>query len=202
MKFNVRYDLGPVTGLFRRLKTAIERKGIVRRAAQFTATKLAAYIFRRSKTRHKIAQRYGVKPTGILEFAEKYPSESRGGGRIGVRMNGPRASVFVWGVPFIQKAWRDLHVRPVRARALTVPVSKFSVHKRVADLRASGWSIFRGEDRRGRPVLKGVKDGGKRVFTLYSLRQYVKIPRDRTLLPARGLMDRWAARGVAEEMTK
>ena len=195
--FNVRFDMGQVTRRFKRLRDKVSRGEILRAAQNTLVSKMAAYIYRRSLTRHKTAEKFGADPTGILEFVSggRGHAASRGGGKIYAR----QGSIFISGVPFIQKAFRALHITPKKANALTIPLSRISFRRRVRDLRASGWMIFRPI---GTKVLMGKKSARSKPVPLYALVKSATIKRDARLLPAAHLMDIWTNNAVKEELAR
>lgn len=193
--------MGQVTRRFKRLRDKVSRGEIMRCAEHTLVANLAAYIFRRSLERHKTAEKFGANPTGILEFISggRGTAASKGGGKIFARGNADSRSIFISGVPFIQKAFRSLFITPKKANALTIPLSKISFGKRVKDLRASGWNIFRPV---GKNVLMGKKTARSKPVVLYALVKSVTIPRDARLLPSAHLMNLWTANAVKEELAK
>lgn len=199
--FNVRFDMGQVTRRFKRLRDKVSRGEIMRNAEHTLVSKLAAYIYRRSIERHKTAKKFGAKPTGILEFLSggNGTAASTGGGKIYARGNSDSRSIFISGVPFIQKAFRALFITPKKANALTIPISKIAFRKRVKDLRASGWNIFRPV---GKNVLMGKKSPRSKPVVLYALVKSATIPRDARLLPSAHLMNLWTANAVKEELAR
>ena len=197
--FNVRYNLAQVTRRFKALRE--DRSRIMNRAGAKVVEKLAAYIFRRSASRHKTAKRFGAEPTGILEFISGGTglAASRGGGKIYKRTVKGVYSIFISGVPFIQKAFRDLHVTPKRARYLTIPLSGYSARIPARDMKARGWKTFRPK---GHDVIMGYREKGEKPIPLYALKKSVRIPRDARLLPPAHLMDTWTRNAIKEELQK
>ena len=193
--------MGQVTHRFKRLRDKVSRGEIMRSAEHTLVANLAAYIFRRSLERHKTAEKFGANPTGILEFISggRGTAASKGGGKIYARGNADSRSIFISGVPFIQKAFRALFITPRKAKALTIPLSKIAFGKRVKDLRASGWNIFRPV---GKNVLMGTKTARSKPVVLYALVKSVTIPRDARLLPSAHLMNLWTANAVKEELAQ
>lgn len=195
--FNVRYDTPTPNRRYKLLRDADSRRTIMKRTRDFVITKLGGWIFRRSTSRHKVAKRFGVEPTGILEFTESSPSSSRGGGKIYGRGTSSTSSIFIAGVPFIQKAFRALHIVPKRARALTIPLHRDAVRTRARDIANKGWDTF---IPRGKSYIAGRKGKSKRITPLYALRKSVTIPRDARLLPASYLMDKWVTMAIKSEL--
>lgn len=195
--FNVRYDMPTPNRRYKLLREGASRSRIIKAARDFTIVKLGGWIFRRSTSRHKVAKRFGVEPTGILEFTESSPSHSRGGGKIYGRTTSKGSSIFISGVPFIQKAFRALHIFPRRARALTIPLHRDAVRTKARDIASKGWETF---IPRGKSYIAGKKSGSSRIVPLYALRKSVTIPRDARLLPASYLMDKWVTMAIKSEL--
>lgn len=197
--FNVRFDLGDVTRRFKKLREKTSRGNIVRSASRALVGHLADYIRARSESRHTTANRLGATPTNILKFVRSGAfAYSDGGGKIYTHASGREGSVFIGGVPFIQRAFHSLHVVPKNASALTIPIHREAYAKRVKDLEGSGWSIFRP---RGKRVLMGKKGSG-RAIPLYALVKSATIPKDTRLLPSSYLMNEWTEKAVREELEK
>jgi hypothetical protein len=88
-----------------------------------------------SVSRHKTADRLGAGRTGYYEQAR---------GRVVLREVTPeRATVVIENTPGLSRAYHDLHIQPVRARWLTIPIHRDAYAMRVADLRGMGHKIFR-----------------------------------------------------------
>lgn len=199
--FNVRYNLGKPSRRYKKIRDASSRNDIMRAASYVLVKKTAGWITRRSATRHKTAKRLGIEPTRILEFYETSPiSMSKAGGKIYARnVGGGNFSMFISGVPFIQKAFRDLHVTPKRARYLTIPLSGYSARIPARDMKARGWKTFRPN---GHDVIMGYREKGEKPIPLYALKKSVRIPRDARLLPPAHLMDTWTRNAIKEELQK
>lgn len=196
--FNVRYDMPSPSRRYKLLRDGDSRHSIMQAARNFLIRNLAGWILRRSTSRHKTANRFGVAPTGILEFSETSPTSiSRGGGKIYGKRSGEKSSVFISGVPFIQKAFRALHIFPRRASALTIPLHRDAVRTPAREIAAKGWETF---IPRGKNFIAGKKTGSKRIVPLYALRKSVKIPRDAQLLPSSYLMDLWTRKAIQKEL--
>lgn len=181
------------------LRDKNSRADIMRYARTEVVRKLAGWIFRRSQSRHKTAERFGINPTGILEFSETAPvSFSRGGGKIYARnVGGGKTSIFIGGVPFIQKAFRSLNIVPKRASALTIPLHADAARTPAREIEMKGWHTF---IPKGRGVIMGKKGKRGRAVPLYALRNSVKIPRDAQLLPSNYLMNLWTNKAIREGM--
>lgn len=159
------------------------------------------FFYGASKTRHKTARKFGVTPTGALEFSDTYPPRSRTGGEITSTPQGDGSVVLkISGVPFLARAWGDLHIAPKKASALTIPISRYSVHKSAGDMKKEGWTLFtlgnRGRfgnlPRKRNGVLFGTRNGGD-LIPLFALVKNATIPQDRGLMPSEAEIGSWAA---------
>ena len=104
-------------------------------------------------------------------------------------------------IPGFARVFRPLDIRPRRAKALTIPISRVSYGVRAGRLAREGWSLFRVAARGGGPgagVLFGRRGGERAATALYLLRTRARIPQDRSLLPTDGEMHAQAARGAAD----
>ena len=200
--FNVRYNLAEVTRRFKALRE--DRSRIMNRAGAKVVEKLAAYIFRRSASRHKTAKKFGIEPTGILEFVSGGTglAASRGGGKIYKRTVKGVYSIFISGVPFIQKAFRPLHITPKKASALTIPLHRDAARTPAREIGGKGWHTFIRNGRDGKGIIYGRKGGQVRAVPLFLLVKSAKIPRDAQLLPQSRLMDLWTQKAIKEELSK
>lgn len=198
--FNVRFDMADVSRRLKKLRE--DRARIMNKAGAVVVSKLAAWIMRRSATRHKTAKRLGVEPTGILEFlgAGRGMAASRGGGKIYKRNIGGNYSIFISGVPFVQKAFRDLHIVPRKASALTIPLNADAARTPAREIGEKGWRTFVKTGRSGKPIIYGKKFGNGRAVPLYLLVKSATIPRDAQLLPQSALMDLWTKKAIMEEL--
>lgn len=104
----------------------------------------------------------------------------KGAAAVYIETGGGKSSVVV-PIPGISRAFKTLNIAPRTAGALTVPLNSIAYGKRVGELRATGWRIFRGRGR-ARRVLFGAYNG--EVRGLYALMSRVRVPQDRSLLPS------------------
>ena len=132
-------DLGPVW-----------RRAILGVGATGLQIEVASHIRREASGRHRTASRLGARPTGHLE---------KGAARITSHATADRATVRV-PIAGIARAFRDLEIVPVKAKALTIPVS------------AAAYGHLMGSR------------NGSEAEALYALKKRVVVRQDRTLLPS------------------
>lgn len=198
----MRYNLGELSRRFKRFR---ERQSVImNRAGAEVVAKLAGWIMRRSATRHKTARKFGIAPTGILEFVNGGTglAASKGGGKIYKRTVKGVYSIFIAGVPFIQKAFRPLHIVPRKASALTIPIHRDAARTPAREVGAKGWRTWIGTSRKGQGIIYGKKNASGRAVPLYLLVKSATIPRDPNLLPQARLMDIWTRNAVKRELAK
>ena len=192
-----------VTRLVRRLSPE-GRARILDGVGRDVSIDLARYFTKISKTRHKTARRLGAAPSGILEFYEFYPPMSRGGAEINAYRRGA-SSVFVTisGIPFLSRAYGDLHIRPVRASALTIPMHRYAYNTSAAEMKTLGWTLFTmGRHWGGRSgILFGMR-GSEGPIPLYRLVKHATVPQDAKLMPTQDMLARWARDSANEQIMR
>lgn len=206
--FTVSYDMGRLDGTLARFLSRAKLASVVRAGAREVVNKTAEWIMRRSATRHKWAERLGVKPTGILEFTHgNGDARSGGGGHIYYRVRDNRATMYIGGVPFIQKAFRDLDIHAKNASYLTIPVHRDSARTPARQIGSKGYkSTFIRPAKKGGWLLFGAKSKNAKgtrtrsLTLLYVLKESVRVPRDPKLLPASYLMNLWASKAMRKEL--
>ena len=164
---------------------------------------LAEFMDRASRSRHKTADRFGVEPSGLLEFPHDCPSRSRGGAEIYSRRNGYAASVYVRGIPFLNRAFGDVVVTPKKASALTIPISRESYRHTAAEMRSLGYVLFtKGRGRRRNAKASGILFGkrGSRTVPLYRLARRARLPMDAGLLPSSDMISEWAVSSARKRL--
>ncbi len=132
----------------------------------------ADHIAKASVDRHKTAQRLGAKPTGHFELA---PGRVRS---VPPEWDETSATVTIAGTPGILRAFAPVKVTATKAKMLTIPIHRIAYGKRVADVQAEGYKIFRPK---GKDVLLGTKGG--ETYPFYALKKSVTLPQDEGLLP-------------------
>lgn len=128
------------------------------------------HLFRIAPRHHISAHRLGATPTGHLEKgarATQFTASANG------------AEVII-PIPGLSRAFGPLTITPRNAAALTLPVSPHAYGKRVGELRANGWNIFRPK---GHDILMGSL-GDDEAVPLYVLKRRVQLKQDRSLLPS------------------
>ena len=137
-----------------------------------SVTELVRNHLSRIAPRHHIsAHRLGATPTGHIE---------KGARATHFTASSDSAEVII-PIAGISRAFRPLTITPRTANALTLPVSSHSYGKRVGDLRASGWTIFRPK---GKDTLWGKLQDEDDAVPLYVLKKRVQLKQDRSLLPS------------------
>ena len=128
-----------------------------------SVTELVRNHLSRIAPRHHIsAHRLGATPTGHIEKgarATHFTATSDG------------AEVII-PIAGLSRAFRPITITPRNAAALTLPISAHAYGKRVGELRANGWNIFRPK---GHDVLMGALDGDEAV-PLYALKTSGETP--------------------------
>lgn len=159
---------------------------------ELTADHIAKNV---SPTHHKTVKRLGAVASGFYEFARGregfYQGRKRGEGEAGYievkDVNAEGSSVVIGNTPGMSRAFRDLEIRPKKAKELTIPIHRDSYALRVRDVKTkfAGIKIFRVTAKTGRSYLIGSEGQGKdrRTRPLYALVKSVRIPQDRGLLP-------------------
>ena len=128
------------------------------------------HLFRIAPRHHISAHRLGATPTGHLEKgarATQFTASANG------------AEVII-PIPGLSRAFGPLTITPRNAAALTLAVSPHAYGKRVGELRANGWNIFRPK---GHDILMGSL-GDDEAVPLYVLKRRVQLKQDRSLLPS------------------
>jgi len=137
---------------------------------------------------HKTAQSLGAVPTDHI---------GKGIGGMSHTFDDHSATVII-PIAGLNRAFNPLHIVARHARALTLPVNSISYGKRVRELTAHGWKVFRP---RGKDILFGsINNDDPRP--LYLLRRAVIIPQDRSLLPTDNEINATVARAMMAEINR
>lgn len=138
--------------------------------------------------RHATASRLGASPTGHYE---------RGAAAVS-SFSSPVDGGVVIPIAGVGRAWHDIDLAtPTRRgkRLITIPCSRFSYGRTVAELRANGWVVFRPGKRK---LLMGYRRGSeKKPIPLYTLAEGVHQPQEPQLLPSLAELSRVASSAMA-----
>ena len=129
------------------------------------------HLSRIAPRHHISAHRLGATPTGHIE---------KGARATHFTASSDSAEVII-PIAGLSRAFRPLTITPRTANALTLPVSAHSYGKRVGELRANGWNIFRPK---GKDTLWGKLQDEDDAVPLYVLKKRVQLKQDRSLLPS------------------
>ena len=129
------------------------------------------HLSRIAPRHHISAHRLGATPTGHIE---------KGTRATHFTASSDSAEVII-PIAGLSRAFRPLTITPRTANALTLPVSSHSYGKRVGELRANGWNIFRPK---GKDTLWGKLQDEDDAVPLYVLKKRVQLKQDRSLLPS------------------
>ena len=129
------------------------------------------HLSRIAPRHHISAHRLGATPTGHIE---------KGARATHFTVSSDSAEVII-PIAGLSRAFRPLTITPRTANALTLPVSSHSYGKRVGELRANGWNIFRPK---GKDTLWGKLQDEDDAVPLYVLKKRVQLKQDRSLLPS------------------
>lgn len=162
--------------------------------ANALAEEVGRWIGKASASRHKTAARLGASPTGFLEDASAQVTSQ-------ANANEGRAII---NAPGFRRAFSPIVVRPVKSKALTIPISAYAYGHRVGDLKANGWNIFRpmkggGAGPIAARILMGRGPDGAPPAPLYALAASARIPQDRGLLPPDSEMQKTVSNAMLRE---
>ena len=143
------------------------------------------HLFRIAPRHHISAHRLGATPTGHIE---------KGARATHFTASSDSAEVII-PIAGLSRAFRPLTITPRTANALTLPVSAHSYGKRVGELRANGWNIFRPK---GKDALWGKLQDEDDAVPLYVLKKRVQLKQDRSLLPSDAELGGTAARAMLD----
>ncbi len=126
------------------------------------------------RTKHTTAHMLAARPRGHYE---------KGAAAITMSADSTGAEVRI-PIPGISRAWGDVQIRPGPGKqALTLPKAALAYGRKVAEVRALGWKVFRPK---GTNWLMGTRDGDEAPTLLYTLVAGVIQRRDPSLLPSQG----------------
>ena len=145
-----------------------------------------------SVTRHKVADRLGAPHSKFYEYASgRLAGSPRQQNTVLENVSDKGSTVSIKNTPGLSRAKQDLHISAKNARALTLPLSRVSHGKRVADLKKEGHVVFRPK---GTNILAETRGKGKdaKLRPLYALVKSVVVPKDEGLLPKEKQIAEWA----------
>ena len=145
-----------------------------------------------SVTRHKVADRLGAPHSKFYEYASgRLAGSPRQQNTVLENVSDKGSTVSIKNTPGLSRAKQDLHISAKNARALTLPLSRVSHGKRVADLKKEGHVMFRPK---GTNILAETRGKGKdaKLRPLYALVKSVVVPKDEGLLPKEKQIAEWA----------
>jgi hypothetical protein len=182
---NLRIDIQAGTGmreLTARLRGAGRREMIG--AAGYEVQRLTTDHLRAlAASRHTTAQRLGAAPSGHLaQAAEKVPAP---GALTTIGTEGDAQAVLSIRHPGLSRAFKDVTIRPVAAKALTIPIHALAYNRRAGQIAG----LFRIGN------VLAIKDGTT-VVPLYALVRSVTQKQDRSLLPSDEALQEAASRGA------
>ena len=143
------------------------------------------HLSRIAPRHHISAHRLGATPTGHIE---------KGARATHFTASSDSAEVII-PIAGLSRAFRPLTITPRTANALTLPVSSHSYGKRVGELRANGWNIFRPK---GKDTLWGKLQDEDDAVPLYVLKKRVQLKQDRSLLPSDAELGGTASRAMLD----
>lgn len=143
------------------------------------------HLSRIAPRHHISAHCLGATPTGHIE---------KGARATHFTASSDSAEVII-PIAGLSRAFRPLTITPRTANALTLPVSSHSYGKRVGELRANGWNIFRPK---GKDTLWGKLQDEDDAVPLYVLKKRVQLKQDRSLLPSDAELGGTASRAMLD----
>lgn len=140
--------------------------------------------------RHTTANRLGAKPTKFWSTTAR-----------AVTLDGASDTGFTIGVPnpAIGQAFHDVTIRPVKAKALTIPINALSYGKTVYEM-SRKFKIFKPK---GKSVICALRGRGKTstLVPLFALVKQVQLSRDPSLWPTDEAMNAAASRGASKYLS-
>ncbi len=167
------------------------RRNLFSAAAAAVCGLVRGHVAREAARRHFSAAKVGGTPTGFLEKAARktvFSADEKHG-------------EVVIPSPGFGRAFHDVTISAKNSGALTLPTHSASYGRRVREVRALGWEIFRPKRGEGKPgVLMGTKN--EETVCLYVLKKRVQQRQDRSLLPSGVEIRSTAARAMMAEIER
>ena len=196
------------------VEVQIDDKAVKRRLARITSTQMrrrlvehvGGVVLERTKdfldemavTRHKVADRLDAPHSKYLEYASgRLAGSPRQQNTVLQDVGENGATISIKNTPGLSRAYHDLHITPKKKRALTLPLSRVSHDKSVADLEREGHVLFRPK---GTNILAETRGKGKnaKLRPLFALVKSVTVPQDRGLLPTANKIREWTTDAADE----
>lgn len=190
MRFNVTVQSNYVADAVMRVLRPESRAAIYSSAGRAVMNQVQRHIRSYMRTKHTTAHMLGARPTGNYE---------KGAAAITMSADSSGAEVRI-PIPGLRRAWEDVTIRPGPGkRALTLPRAAIAYGRRVENVRALGWKVFRPK---GTDWLMGTKDGDETPTLLYVLVGGVVQRRDPSLLPSQGEIARTGLDAVLRQIQR
>lgn len=141
-------------------------------------------------SRHATANRLGASPTNYLAGA----AEAAAAAGV-VRADGDGVSLLLRH-PAIARAFRDIHIAPKGAGALTIPVAAIAYGRRAAQF--ANLFIFRSKTTGNSFLAQRAEEKGQMPLLLFLLVRSVTQKQDRSLMPSTDDIHTAAARGLTD----
>ena len=164
-------------------------------AAASVSNLVRRHIAADAPRRHFSSSRLGAAPTGFMEKAAR---------KTVFRADAQHGEVVIPS-PGFGRAFHDVEIRPTHGAALTLPISKFSYGRRVKEMTAMGWRIFRPKRDKSKDIDGSTLWGnlkGDEPIPLYILKKRVRQRQDRSLLPSDAALSTTASRAMLSEINR
>lgn len=165
-------------------------ESILRGAGHYAYRLIRRWVADIGQTRHGTATRLGATPTNHYKGSDVAPPVVFDN-EVSIAIN----------TPGISRAFGDLHIRPVEARALAIPMHRDAYGLQPRELTDRGEQLFRilrrGEHRGSEPTnILYRRDPNGGLEAMYALVGAVNQPQDRTLLPPDDQLSAQFAKGA------
>ena len=193
--FSVRFQTPPSLNRFLDCLKPAGRHHLFSAAAASVSNLVRRHIAADAPRRHFSSSRLGAAPTGFMEKAAR---------KTVFRADAQHGEVVIPS-PGFGRSFHDVEIRPTHGAALTLPISGFSYGRRVKEMTAMGWLIFRpkrdkSKDIDGSTLWGGLK--GDQPIPLYILKKRVTQRQDRSLLPSDAALSTTASRAMLSEINR
>ena len=172
--FSVRFQTPPSLNRFLDCLKPAGRHHLFSAAAASVSNLVRLHIAADAPRRHFSSSRLGAAPTGFMEKAAR---------KTVFRADAQHGEVVIPS-PGFGRAFHDVEIVPTHGAALTLPISGFSYGRRVKEMTAMGWLIFRPKRDKSKDIDGSTLWGnlkGDEPIPLYILKKRVKQRQDRVL---------------------